>query len=90
MAYQWGETCDGWTIEQRYKLKMGYAESPDVDIALEFRHLGSRRTGCTIASTRSETRNGKPIEEEIRGEAKLDGPGQGRRRRLREAEAARP
>ena len=18
MAYQWGETCDGWTIEQRY------------------------------------------------------------------------
>ena len=22
MAYEWGETCDGWTIEQRYRLKM--------------------------------------------------------------------
>jgi len=22
MAYQWGEVCDGWTVEQRYRLKM--------------------------------------------------------------------
>ncbi|MBV8651505.1 MAG: DUF1849 family protein, partial [Alphaproteobacteria bacterium] len=20
MGFQWGETCDGWTVEQRYKL----------------------------------------------------------------------
>ena len=20
MGYQWGETCDGWTVEQRYEL----------------------------------------------------------------------
>ena len=25
MDYEWGETCDGWTIEQRYRLKMRYA-----------------------------------------------------------------
>ncbi len=25
MAYEWGETCDGWTVEQRYKLRMQYA-----------------------------------------------------------------
>ena len=28
MAYQWGESCDGWTVEQRYRMKMGYSESP--------------------------------------------------------------
>ena len=33
MAYQWGESCDGWTVEQRYRLRMGYAKSADVDIA---------------------------------------------------------
>ena len=22
LAYQWGESCDGWTIEQRYTLSM--------------------------------------------------------------------
>src|SRR5215831_19268385 len=30
MDYEWGETCDGWTIEQRYRLKMRYAETSDV------------------------------------------------------------
>ena len=30
MDYEWGETCDGWTIEQRYRLKMRYGETPDV------------------------------------------------------------
>ena len=33
MAYELGETCDAWTVEQRYRLKMGYSESPDVTIA---------------------------------------------------------
>src|SRR4051812_16386853 len=33
MAYELGETCDAWPVEQRYRLKMGYSESPDVTIA---------------------------------------------------------
>ena len=36
MDYEWGETCDGWTIEQRYRLKMRYGETPDVDIVSSF------------------------------------------------------
>src|ERR1700739_3991531 len=36
MDYEWGETCDGWTIEQRYRLKMRYAETSDVDILSSF------------------------------------------------------
>ena len=36
MDYEWGETCDGWTIEQRYRLKMRYGETPDADIVSSF------------------------------------------------------
>src|ERR1051325_5694792 len=42
MAYQWGETCDGWTVEQRYRLKMAYAESSDVSLSSNFVHWGAR------------------------------------------------
>src|SRR5258707_13199360 len=27
MVFEWGETCDGWTVEQRYKLRLRYAEA---------------------------------------------------------------
>src|SRR5437588_4532117 len=36
MAYQWGEACDGWTVEQRYRLKMAYAESSAVSCVYYF------------------------------------------------------
>ena len=36
MDYEWGETCNGWTVEQRYRLKMRYAESQDVDVTSNF------------------------------------------------------
>src|SRR5580704_15939368 len=36
MGYQWGETCEGWTVEQSYKLTLNYAESQDVDIVSNF------------------------------------------------------
>lgn len=75
MAYQWGETCDGWTIEQRYRLKMGYAESPDVSIASNF-VTWEAKDGLRYRFNQKETRNGTD-NEEIRGSAKLDGPGQG-------------
>lgn len=75
MAYQWGETCDGWTIEQRYRLKMGYSESPDVSISSNFVTWESK-DGLHYRFNQKETRNGAD-EEELKGEAKLDGPGQG-------------
>jgi len=75
MAYQWGETCDGWTVEQRYKLTINYAESSDVVIDSNFVTWESK-DGLHYRFNQKETRNGA-VDEEIRGEAQLDGPGRG-------------
>jgi EipB-like len=73
MDYEWGETCDGWTIEQRYRLKMRYAETPDVDIVSSFVTWESK-DGLHYRFNQKQTRNGE-LDQEIRGEASLDGPG---------------
>jgi hypothetical protein len=75
MAYQWGETCEGWTVEQRYRLKMAYAESSDVSISSNFVTWESK-DGLKYRFNQKETRNGNE-NEEIRGQAKLDGPDKG-------------
>jgi hypothetical protein len=75
MAYQWGETCEGWTVEQRYRLNLGYAESDDVAIDSNFVTWESK-DGLRYRFNQKETRNGT-VDQEIRGSASLDGPGQG-------------
>jgi envelope integrity protein B len=75
MAYQWGETCDGWTVEQRYKLSINYAEAQDVDIVSNFVTWESK-DAQHYRFNQKETRNGA-TDEEIRGSATLDGPGKG-------------
>jgi hypothetical protein len=75
MGYQWGETCDGWTVEQRYKLTINYAESQDVNIDSNFVTWESK-DGLRYRFNQKETRNGT-VDEEIRGSAQLDGPGKG-------------
>lgn len=75
MSYQWGEACDGWTVEQRYRLKMGYSESPDVTIASNFVTWESK-DGLRYRFHQKETRGGAE-DEETRGEAKLEGADKG-------------
>jgi hypothetical protein len=75
MDYEWGETCDGWTIEQRYRLKMRYAEAADVDIISSFVTWESK-DGLRYRFNQKQTRNGE-VDQEIRGEARLEGPGRG-------------
>ena len=75
MDYEWGETCEGWTIEQRYRLKMRYAETSDVDIVSSFVTWESK-DGLRYRFNQKQTRNGE-VDQEIRGEARLDGPGTG-------------
>jgi hypothetical protein len=75
MDYEWGETCDGWTIEQRYRLKMRYAEARDVDITSSLITWESK-DGLRYRFNQRQTRNGE-VDQEIRGEARLDGPGKG-------------
>jgi len=73
MAYQWGEACDGWTVEQRYRLKMGYAESPAVSISSNS-VTWEAKDSLRYRFNQKETRSGGP-DQEIRGEAKLEGSG---------------
>lgn len=75
MAYQWGEVCDGWTVEQRYRLKMGYSESPDVTIASNF-VTWEGKDGLRYRFQQKESRTGSD-DEEVKGTAKLDGPDKG-------------
>src|SRR5437868_13129789 len=75
MDYEWGETCDGWTIEQRYRLKMRQTETSDVDIVSSFVTWESK-DGLRYRFNQKQTRNGE-VDQEIRGEARLDGPGKG-------------
>src|SRR5216683_2916734 len=75
MDYQWGEACEGWTVEQRYRLKMGYAETPDVSIASNFVTWHGRDV-LSVRFNKKEPRNGTD-DDEIRGTAKLDGGDKG-------------
>jgi hypothetical protein len=75
MGYQWGEVCDGWTVEQRYELTINYAESQDVHIVSSFVTWESK-DGLRYRFNQKETRNGT-VDEEIRGSAQFDGPGKG-------------
>jgi hypothetical protein len=75
MAYEWGETCDGWTVEQRYRLKMRYAEARDVEIVSSL-VTWEAKDGLRYRFNQKQTRNGE-VDQEVRGEAKMDGPGKG-------------
>jgi EipB-like len=70
LAYQWGEACDGWTIEQRYKLNMQYEDDPAAEIGSAFVTWESK-DGLSYRFNERKTRNGQ-LEEEIRGDATLN------------------
>jgi EipB-like len=72
MIYEWGETCDGWTVEQRYKLNMQYAESSEVEVTSNFVTWESK-DGLRYRFNERKLKNGE-VDEEVRGEARLDGP----------------
>ena len=74
MAYELGETCDAWTVEQRYRLKMGYSESPDVTIASSL-VSSEAKNGLRYRFDHKETRAGE--EEKTAGTARLDGEDKG-------------
>ncbi len=75
MVFEWGETCDGWTVEQRYKLSMHYAEEADVELTSNFVTWESK-DGLRYRFYQRKMKNGE-VEDEVRGEARLDGKGKG-------------
>jgi hypothetical protein len=75
MFYKWGQACDGWTVEQRFRLRIAYAEEDGVDISSSLVTWESM-DGLKYRFNERRMRNGQ-LDEELRGEAQLDGPGQG-------------
>jgi hypothetical protein len=75
MFYKWGETCDGWTLEQRFHLRISYAEDEPTDISSTLVTFESK-DGLRYRFKERRMRNGE-LNAEISGEAHLDGPGKG-------------
>ena len=75
MAYEWGETCDGWTVQQRFRLRLQYAEQDGVEVSSNLVTWESK-DGLRYRFNERRLRNGEP-DEEIKGEARLDGVGKG-------------
>jgi EipB-like len=69
LSYQLGETCDGWTIEQRYTLNMDYEDDPPAKIGSSFVTWESK-DGLSYRFNEKKTRNDQ-VEDEIRGDATL-------------------
>ncbi len=75
MYYEWGETCDGWTVEQRFRLRLLYSEEGSVDINSTLVTWESK-DGLRYRFNERRLRNGE-VEDDIHGEAHLDGQNKG-------------
>jgi hypothetical protein len=70
MYYEWGEACDGWTVEQRFRLRVVYAEEGAVTINSSLLTWESK-DGLRYKFNEKRLRNGN-VEDDIHGEAHLD------------------
>src|SRR6185312_12125691 len=75
MYYEWGETCDGWTVDQRFRLRLVYAEEGAVSINSSLLTFESK-DGLHYRFNEKRLRNGN-VEDDIHGEANLDGKDKG-------------
>jgi EipB-like len=75
MIYEWGETCDAWTVQQRFRLRLMYDDSDPVELSSTLVSWESK-DGLRYRFNERRLKNGEP-DEEVRGEARLDGPGKG-------------
>ncbi|MGE0726245.1 MAG: DUF1849 family protein, partial [Alphaproteobacteria bacterium] len=71
----WGDSCDGWTIEQRYRMRLTQAQEEQVEIVSNLVTWESK-DGLRYRFTLRKSRGGEP-EEEVRGTARLTGVGRG-------------
>jgi len=70
LYYEWADACDGWTIQQRYKLVIHYQQDPPVELTSNYLTWESK-DGRSFRFNDRETRNGS-VDEDIRGEATLN------------------
>lgn len=75
LSFEWGDSCDGWTIEQRYKLQLSFSQNTEAEITTNY-VTWEAKDGTAYRFNVRKTKNGAP-DEQISGWAKLDGPGLG-------------
>ena len=75
MYYEWGEACDGWTVDQRFRLRLAYSEDDNVEVNSTLLTWESK-DGLKYRFNERRLRNGH-VDDDIHGEAHLNGPGKG-------------
>ncbi len=73
MLVEWADSCDGWTIDQRYRLTVTSDESEDSQVAVSFSTWESK-DGLSYRFFMRKMRDGD-LAEEMRGRASLTAPG---------------
>lgn len=74
MLVEWADSCDGWTIDQRYRLTVTSDESEDSQVVVSFSTWESK-DGLSYRFFMRKMRDGD-LAEEMRGRARLEGPGE--------------
>src|SRR4051812_31160561 len=67
MEFEWGDSCDGWVVQQRYELHMTYENSGDTTLLISF-VTWEAKDGKRYRYNVRKLRDGQP-DEELRGEA---------------------
>lgn len=75
MTFAWNDSCDAWTIEQRFQVNFIYAEGEQMELNTSYA-TWEAKDGKSYRFNVKKLSNGE-LEEELRGEATLTGPGGG-------------
>jgi len=75
MAFDWEDSCDGWNVTQRTVMSFAYSSGDTIDIGWNV-VTWEAKDGLRYRYFVRNFENGE-VKEEFRGEARLDGPGQG-------------
>jgi len=75
MQFEWTDSCDGWTVDQRSVMTFLYNSGDQVDLGWNLVSWESK-DGLRYRFYVRKFQNGE-MYEELRGDARLDGPGKG-------------
>lgn len=75
MVFQWADSCDGWTVEQRYRMTFIDAEGNEVRQSSTYATWESK-DGQDFTFNMRNTTNGV-VDKEVRGDARIAGTGEG-------------
>lgn len=69
MFFEWGDVCDGWTLDQRYKLSMQYSEADESELSISF-VTWEAKDGSSYRFNVRKTTDGN-LDEDLKGRASI-------------------